>query len=237
MRAVLEIAVDDPAGLAAALAGGANRIELCAALDLGGLTPSPGLIARAARAPVPVTAMIRPRPGDFRYDADELATMAEDIRAVRAAGLAGIVLGVTNADGWPDAPAINALRAAAGGLPMILHRAFDLAADPVAALDRAIDLGFARVMTSGGAARAVEGAGMLERLIGHAQGRIEVMAGGQITPDCVAPLARAGITAFHAACRVTEPEAQAFGPLRLAASRPRTSAAEVAALRRAIDAR
>lgn len=236
MRPVLEIAVDDPAGLAAALAGGADRIELCAALDLGGLTPSPGLIALAARAPVPVHAMIRPRPGDFRYDADELAAMAEDIRAVRAAGLAGIVLGVTDAAGWPEDGAIAALSAVADGLEMVMHRAFDLAPDPVAALDRARDLGFARVMTSGGAARAVEGADVLSRLIGHAQGRVQVMAGGQITPACVAPLARAGITQFHAACRVTEPEAQAFGPLRLAAVRPRTSQAEVAALRRAVDA-
>lgn len=234
-RPILDIAVDDAEGLAAALAGGADRIELCAALELGGLTPSLGLMRVAAQAPVPVYAMIRPRPGDFRYGADDLAVMAADIATVRAAGLAGIVLGVTDDKGRADATAIRSLRAAAGGLGMVMHRAFDLAPDPLVALDAAAALGFERVMTSGGAACAVDGAAMLGRLVRHGAGRITVMAGGQITPEAVAPLAAAGIVEFHAACRVNQPEQQGFGPLRLATCRPRTSVEAVADLRRALD--
>lgn len=231
---MLEIAVDDPEGLAAAVAAGADRIELCAALELGGLTPAPGLMAQAARVGVPVLAMVRPRPGGFIYSEQELAAMEDDIAAIRAAGLAGVVLGVTDAAGWPDADAIARLRAAAGPLEMVMHRAFDLAPEPLVALDRARAMGFARVMTSGGAARAEDGAEVLARLVARAAGRIGVMAGGQVEPPAIPALRRAGITQFHAACRVERAEPQPMGPLRIAARRMHTDAAGVAALRAAI---
>src|SRR5690606_30778488 len=105
----LEICIDSPSGHAAAIAGGADRIELCSALALGGLTPSPGLMARAAKAPIPVHALIRPRAGDFSFTEDEIATMEADIDAARAAGLRGVVLGATHADGTLDAETLRRL--------------------------------------------------------------------------------------------------------------------------------
>lgn len=133
---VLEVCVDDPEGLSAALEGGAERIELCGALALGGLTPSPGLMAIAARASVPVFAMIRPRAGGFVYTEAEIEVALADIAAVRRAGLAGIVLGVTLPDGRLDRAAISRLRDAADGLPMVLHRAIDVTPDIEEALER-----------------------------------------------------------------------------------------------------
>ncbi len=94
----LEVCVDSPEGLAAAIEGGADRVELCSALDLGGLSPTPGLIAQAAKAPVPVMAMIRPRAGDFQFSEAELQAAVSDIRVARASGLHGVVIGVSNAD-------------------------------------------------------------------------------------------------------------------------------------------
>ena len=119
----LEIVVDDAEGLAAAAAAGVDSIELCSALALGALTPSAGLMRRAAECGVPVVAMIRPRPGDFLYSAGEIAVMLDDIRAVRAAGLAGIAIGATTADGRLDRDAMGRMIHAAGPLAVTIHRA------------------------------------------------------------------------------------------------------------------
>lgn len=110
-----KVCVDTPHGLATALANGADRIELCSALSVGGLTPSPGFMHAAAAAAAasdrntPIVAMVRPRPGDFCYTAEEVAVMKADIRAARAAGLAGVVLGASRPDGALDAGALAAL--------------------------------------------------------------------------------------------------------------------------------
>ncbi|MFB2533435.1 copper homeostasis protein CutC [Paracoccus sp. p3-h83] len=235
----LEICVDDAEGLSAALSGGADQIELCAALALGGLTPSAGLVAQAVRlgraAGVPIFAMIRPRPGDFCYDAADLEVAHGDLAAARAAGVDGVVLGVTQADGRLDGAAIAALRDAAGGLPMVLHRAFDLAPEPFEALEQAIDLGFCRILTSGGAATAVQGADRLAALVAQSRGRIQIMPGGGLEVAGVARLIATGADVLHGSARQTRPEAQAMGNLRIAAARPRTCRDTVAALRAEID--
>jgi hypothetical protein len=103
-KILLEVCVDSPQSLAAAIEGGADRIELCAALETGGLTPSPGLMALATTAPIPVYAMIRTRPGDFVFDDADMATLLADIDAVRAAGLAGVVFGANRPDGCGSGP-------------------------------------------------------------------------------------------------------------------------------------
>ncbi|RVJ14613.1 copper homeostasis protein CutC, partial [Sinorhizobium medicae] len=115
-RILLEVCVDDPDGLEAAVAGGADRVELCSALCAGGLTPSPGLMSAAGMPPVPVYAMIRPRAGDFVYDAADLEVMRRDIDAARAAGLAGVVLGASRADGRLDARMLTKLAGHAAGM-------------------------------------------------------------------------------------------------------------------------
>ena len=123
MGILLEVCVDDALGLAEALAGGANRVELCAALAVGGLTPSVGLMALAARCGVPVMAMIRPRTGDFVYSPAEVSVMRADIQAVRQAGLAGVVIGASLTDGRLDPVVLADLMAGAQEMDVTLHRA------------------------------------------------------------------------------------------------------------------
>ena len=233
--------MDDAAGLAAAIAGGADRIELCSALALGGLTPGPGLIRAAAEAPAPVRAMVRPHARSMRLGPGDLETMTHDIAAIRAAGLEGVALGATVADGRLDAQALARLRDAATGLGATLHRAFDVTPDigenVEAAVETAIALGFDCLLTSGGAADAPSGAATIARARAQASGRIEIMAGAGVTPRNVAALLRAGrLEWVHASCAAPCPSDGGAAPsLGLVEARPRrTDAATVRALRLAM---
>ncbi|MFT4180881.1 MAG: copper homeostasis protein CutC [Rhizobium sp.] len=231
---LLEVCVEDVAGLAAAIDGGADRIELCSALAVGGLTPSAGLMAAAARAPVPAYAMIRPRAGSFVYCADELAVMREDIDAARRAGLAGVVLGASLPDGRLDRAALQALAAHADGLGKTLHRAFDLVPDIVEAVELAISLGFERILTSGCEKTAQEGVAGLEQAIAVAAGRISIMPGSGVNPGTVGALwPRLAISEIHASCSAakTETDARLLAFGFSAASARRTNAATVRALK------
>jgi copper homeostasis protein len=195
---LLEVCVDTPEGLLAALRGGADRIELCAALGLSGLTPSAGLMRLAARQARASYAMVRPRAGDFCYSSMEFDVMRGDIDAVRAAGLPGAVLGASRPSGELDQEMLAKLIAHAIGLRLTLHRAFDLTPDPHAALEAAIDLGFERVLTSGGAKTAPLGAARLRELADQAGERIVVMAGGGVTAETIPALAaESGLGEFH----------------------------------------
>lgn len=233
---IIEVCVDTVAGLQAAVDGGADRIELCAALDLGGLTPSPGFMRHAAACGVPVQVMIRPRAGDFVWSPAERALMQADIAAVRSAGLAGVVLGASLPDGRLDAVTLRVLVQAAAGLSLTLHRCFDLVPDPADALEAAIALGFHRVLTSGGAARAAAGIGQLVALKAQAAGRIVILPGSGITADTVADLAPMAPVELHASCTAPRPvdpaiAALGFGPAVARA----TDAGLVRALRQAAD--
>jgi len=198
---LLEVCVDTPAGLAAAIASGADRIELCAALSLSGLTPSPGLMALAARQPRPVYAMIRPRAGDFVCAALDLDTMRGDIDAARAFGLAGVVLGASRPSGELDEDVLARLIEHATGLGLTLHRAFDLVPDFEAALESAVTLGFERVLTSGGERTAILGAERIKGLVAQARGRIAIMAGAGLNAGNVVELVRrTGVREVHASC-------------------------------------
>ncbi len=234
--------MDDAAGLAAAIAGGADRIELCAALALGGLTPGPGLIRIAAAAPAPVRAMVRPHARSMRLGLGDLETMTHDISAIRAAGLEGVVLGATGVDGRLDASALAQLRDTASGLGATLHRAFDvtpdIAEDVEAAVETAIALGFDCVLTSGRAADAPSGAALIARARARAAGRIEIMAGAGVTAGNVNALLRAGpVDWVHASCAAPcPPDGGAAEMLGLVEARPRRTDAEtVRALRRAME--
>ncbi|RIA46866.1 copper homeostasis protein CutC [Hephaestia caeni] len=236
MARILEICVDSMASLEAARDGDADRIELCSALGLGGLTPSSGLIALAAAQPLPCRAMIRPRPGDFTYDATEIAQMERDIDHVAAAGLAGVVFGATR-HGALDEPVLRRLldRAAAHGLPATLHRAIDTARDPVAAIDTAIALGFDRVLSSGGVSTAIEGIETLRAMHARAGDAITVMAGSGIDAANVGRLLAIGIDEIHASCnRSCIAEDVQLVRLGFAAPILLTQAARVRALRTAI---
>ncbi|SEN48280.1 copper homeostasis protein [Loktanella fryxellensis] len=201
---LLEICVDDIAGLNAALAGGADRIELCAALALGGLTPPPGLMQHAGRGPLPAFAMIRPRAGDFVWDAAEVAAQIADIAAARAAGLAGVVIGASHPDGSLDAGVLAQLVEAARGLDITLHRAIDLTPDVGRALAVCRDLGIGRVLSSGGALTALDGGARLAAM--QAAGGVTVMPGGGITAQNVARLAHhLHLAEVHASCSAPLP--------------------------------
>lgn len=198
----LEIAVCDVDGVRAAGTGGADRVELSAALEVGGLTPSLGMIEGCvAASSLPVHVLVRPRPGDFVLDVDLLAVAIRDARAALAAGAAGVVVGAALPDGRLDPDALARLREAAGDAPVMLHRVFDVVPDRPAALEEVIALGFERVLTSGGAVRAVDAAPGLRALVARASGRIEIMAGGGVRADDVPALLDAGVDAVHLSAR------------------------------------
>lgn len=218
MTVRLEVCIDDVLSLNACAEGGAHRIELCSALDLGGLTPSPGLMAAATKSALPARAMIRPRAGDFCFSEAEVGVMLADIAAVRSAGLAGVVLGATNADHQLDRSVLAQLVAAADGLDKTLHRAVDLLSDPVAAVDAAIELGFDCILTSGGALTAEAGAAVIAAMVERAAGRIDIMAGSGVRPENAASIRRATRANWlHSSCsRATANESEirrfGFGP-------------------------
>lgn len=229
---LLEVCIDDAAGLAAAVDGGADRIELCSALELGGLTPSFGLMKQAARVSLPVHAMIRPRGGDFVFDANDLAVMRDDIAMAREAGLAGVVLGASLPDGRLDVAMLAELIDQAHGLDLTLHRAFDCAPDQLQALETAIELGFDRILTSGSALSALDGLAALERLFAQAKGRIIIMPSAGIHAGNVAQLlSRLPLTEVHASCSAPVPQKQ-DAAADLGFARPSQRQTEVSAVRK-----
>lgn len=179
---------------------GAHRLELCARIATGGLTP-PASRIRAVRAAtsLPLHVMIRRDRGDFRCDAVALRQMHTEITAARHAGADGIVLGVLDRDGSVDIPVMQALLGAAGGLSVTFHRAFDRISDQVAALEVLVSLGVDRILTSGASPDALVGAGTLRALVHAARGRIGIIAGGKVRAENVQSLlAATGVTEVHA---------------------------------------
>lgn len=211
----LEVCVDDVAGLEAALKGGADRVELCSNLAIGGLTPSAGFMAEAARRPIPIVALIRPRAGDFVYSASEERVMARDIELAAELGLAGVAVGALTRDNRLDLGLLRRLASHARGVELTLHRAFDLTREPESALEDAISLGFQRVLTSGGAPTALEGATRLASMVVQGKGRIGILAGSGINPENVDDLLRlTGVPEVHASCRApvnADPTLSALG--------------------------
>ncbi|HEX7758529.1 MAG TPA: copper homeostasis protein CutC [Caulobacteraceae bacterium] len=200
-RPLLEVCVDGPEGLLAAVSSGADRIELCAALTQSGLTPSPGLMALAATLACPSYAMIRPRAGDFVYSPAEVDVMRRDIDAARAAALPGVVFGASHPSGALDEAVLGQLARHADGLGRTLHRAFDIVPDFDSALETAIGLGFERILTSGGARNAPAGADRIAALVAQAGERIIIMAGAGVTAQTVADLVGGtGVREVHGSC-------------------------------------
>jgi copper homeostasis protein len=235
---ILEVCVDSAEGLAAAIGGGADRIELCSALELGGLTPSPGLIRLAAMSPIPVYAMVRPRPGDFIFGPVDLDVMRAEIDVVRDAGLAGVVLGASKAGGALDEGVLRQLTAHAVGLGTTLHRAVDLVPDFDVAVDLAVELAFERILSSGGARHAVEGMDTIAAMLARAAGRIAIMAGSGVRPANVGILLdRLALTQVHASCSAPARPADAAA-VRLGFANPtgkQTSGEIVTELKRALQ--
>ncbi len=178
----LEICIDSVESAVAAQAGGANRVELCSALFEGGLTPSAGLLETVReQIQIHVAAMIRPRGGDFCYDAAEVRIMERDIRLAKSLGADVIVLGLLNPDGTVDRENSKRLMDLARPLPVTFHRAFDMAREPYEALDVVLELGAERLLTSGQEKSAVEGMDLIAELVKRSGDRLIVMPGGGVT--------------------------------------------------------
>ncbi|MET4674669.1 MULTISPECIES: copper homeostasis protein CutC [unclassified Luteibacter] len=201
--ALLEVAANSVASAFAAQEGGAGRIELCASLDEGGVTPSHGTIVLAREGlTIPLYVLIRPRGGDFLYENIEIECMLDDIEHCRDLGCDGVVVGALTAEGDVDTEACALFVRAAGRMGVTFHRAFDLVPDRREALETIIDLGFERVLTSGGMQSAVAGASSIAKLVTQAGDRIVVMPGAGIEPGNAANL-RAATRAreFHASAK------------------------------------
>jgi len=179
---IYEICVDSVAGVRAAKEAGAQRVELCANLLEGGITPSLGMIRQARKVSgIAVNVIIRPRGGDFLFNDDEFASMRADIEAAKAEGADGVVIGLLTAEGEIDIGGTRELVALARPLSVTFHRAFDVAADPFRALETLIELGVDRVLTSGQEPSVLEGLPLIAVLMTRAGDRIIVMPGGGIT--------------------------------------------------------
>ncbi|WP_087133072.1 copper homeostasis protein CutC [Microbacterium esteraromaticum] len=202
-----ELAVQNSAGMRIAHEVGAARVELAQALTLGGLTPSPATIesvVAAASDNGPEThVLVRPRAGDFRYDDDEIAVVVRDIRHALAAGVRGVVVGCQDASGALNRDGLARMVDAADGAPVTLHRVIDVTPDPIASLQLARELGVCRVLSSGGASRAIDGLEVLRTLVAEAAGGIEVMAGSGITASDVTTIAATGVDAVHFSAKRT----------------------------------
>lgn len=237
-RILLEVCVDDAAGITAAAQGGADRIELCSSLAVGGLTPSAALMQLAAEGALPAMAMIRPRAGDFVWSAAELRALKAEIAAARGFGLAGVVIGASLSDGRLDEAALAELVAAAQGMDITLHRAIDLTSDPAQAMATCAALGIRRVLSSGGERTALQGLDRLAAMAAAAPG-VTVMPGGGVNADNIRLFAeRLELTEVHASC--AGPASAPADPRVLAfhfqsADARATDVARVRALRAALD--
>jgi copper homeostasis protein len=184
---LIEICVEGIDGLAAAQFAGADRVELCASLIEGGLTPSMGVVRQALRiATIPFHVIIRPRGGDFLYSELEYETMLDDVRACRDLGVAGVVFGCLTADGRIDEKRMTELTAAARPMKVTCHRAFDMTRDIDEAIEALVRAGVDRVLTSGQRDTALEGIDILKRTHDAARGRIVIMACGALDESNIA---------------------------------------------------
>ena len=209
---LIEICVEGIDGLLAAQAAGADRVELCASLVEGGITPSLGTVRTALEmATIPFHVIVRPRGGDFLYSDAEYRSMLADVAALRDMGVAGVVVGCLNADGTIDEARMSELAQAAGSLSVICHRAFDMTRDPFEALEALVRCGVGRILTSGQRDSALKGADLLAKLVRLAGNRIVILGCGGINPGTVAEvLERTGLTELHFSAPTVVPSAMRY---------------------------
>ncbi|MGN7859665.1 copper homeostasis protein CutC [Microbacterium sp. 22303] len=215
-RIALEIAVDGPTGARAAFAGGADRVELCQALAAtGGLTPSGATVdavLAVADDPERIAVLVRPRVGGFVYSAEEVDLVAADIADLVRRGAGAVVVGALTADGAVDRGALERWRSAAGAADLVFHRAIDTVPEPAALVDHLVSSGVRRVLTSGGAARSIDGRDTLRALVAEADGRLEIMAGGGVGVEDIPRLVACGVDAIHLSARRPSGDTAPSGP-------------------------
>lgn len=209
---LIEIATTDFETTQLAVKGGADRIELCAGLSEGGITPSVGMLKLCRQKfDLPIYPIIRPRSGDFLYSREEFEIMKHDILLCRSLGFEGVVLGLLNADGSIDQDRVQQLIDCAYPLEVTFHRAFDRCADPFEALEQLIQLGCERILTSGQQPTAPEGAFLIASLQAKAENRIIIMPGSGVRVDSIIELAtQTGCVEFHSSLRALKKSAMQF---------------------------
>ena len=246
MTVLVEACVDAIDAALEAARGGAGRLELCGELLQGGVTPSAGLIgAVRERVKIPLFVLIRPRTGDFLYSSDERDVMLRDIAMAKSLGADGVVIGALTTDGDVDVETTRALTDAARPMQVTFHRAFDFARDQGAAMDALLSVGVDRVLTSGGAASALEGAIALKALVHLAGDAMTVLAGGAITASNVTEVVRAsGVREVHVRAAVRVDSAMAHRRTGVSLARPQaqsdyervmTNAGEISKVRAALS--
>ncbi len=208
----LEICIDSVESAIAAERGGAQRVELCADLLEGGITPSAGMIASVrSHISIQLFVMIRPRSGDFCYTDLEFDVMNREIELARNLGADGIVLGLLDLDARVNVPRTRQLVELAAPLPVTFHRAVDMTPDLDSTVEDVIATGASRILTSGGAPDAVTGMNQIARMVEVASGRIIIMPGGGVSPQTVEAIANGtGATEFHSSARTAVPSPVRF---------------------------
>ncbi|SDJ99187.1 copper homeostasis protein [Catalinimonas alkaloidigena] len=209
---LFELCVNSAASAVAAQTGGADRVELCENLFDGGTTPTAGTIATARRhLTIPMMVMIRPRGGDFLYSDLEWEVMEHDVKTAKDLGADGLVTGILTPDGRVDMRRMEQFMRWADPLPVTFHRAFDVVRDPLEALENLLDLGVARILTSGQESTAWEGADLIRELVLHAGDRLIILPGGGITDRNLQKLVdHTGVREVHFAALHQEPSGMQY---------------------------
>lgn len=236
MSILLEVCIDSIASAIAAKDGGADRLEVCSALAIGGTTPSFGLVEQCvADLQMPVVMMIRPHDGGFIYENDDVETMLTDIEVAKSIGVQGIVFGALTNQRTLDENVCEQLIEAADDLEITFHRAFDVVIDPLDALDRLESLGVTRILTSGQQATASAGTQLIQSLTERSK-KLKVLAGAGINAENACQLVQeTGVQELHASASVLTPETQDQGNVSFGAQRRVTCRHKVRAIKDAVS--
>lgn len=223
---ILEVCIDSVASAIAAEKGGANRLEVCNSLAVGGTTPSHGLMRACAESTdLPLMMMIRPHDGGFVYCEDDIKTMLHDIAAAKELGAHGVVFGALTPAREIDVPTTKRLIATARPLSVTFHRAFDVCIDPMTAMEQLLQMNVDRLLTSGQAATAQQGVDVIRSLVEKADGQIAILAGAGINPaNVVAIIDQTGVQEVHASCSHSVEVAVADREVAFGVGRRETSA-------------
>ena len=202
---ILEACVDSVESALAAAKGGADRLELCGSLVIGGTTPNPWLFQEIRKhTDIRIHALVRPRFGDFCYTDEEFILIREAVKEFRGLGAEGVVIGILKPDGTLNMEQMKRLMEDAEGMSVTLHRAFDVCADPYETMEQAISLGIDTILTSGQKNICTAGADLLKDLVEKSAGRITIQVGSGVNADVIRELKpKTGDTAFHMSGKVT----------------------------------
>lgn len=211
-RFLLECATDSAESALAAAAGGADRLELCANLIIGGTTPTLALYDEVrSHSDIPLYILIRPRFGDFLYSDYEANVICREIEMFQKAGAEGVVIGSLGKDGYLNMEHMKRFMDCAKDMSVTLHRAFDMSVDPFATLEQAKELGIQTILTSGQKASSLEGIDLYERLMEKAAGEITILAGGGIKASTIETLLqKTSLTAFHMSGKIVKESAMEY---------------------------